>query len=76
MSLSIKTFHDEFAELNLSLFRPKKDQCDLCISFKVGNTSEDLYKHHIEKKNTAREEKATDKENAKHVYTMDYFVQS
>lgn len=56
-SLSIKTFHDEFFNLNLSLFRPKKDQCDLCISFKVGQVSETEYKNHIERKNLAREEK-------------------
>lgn len=69
--LSIKTFHDEFAELNLGLFRPKKDQCDQCISFKVGNTTEEIYQRHINKKNLARQEKTMDKEIAQHVYTMD-----
>lgn len=69
--LSIKVFHDEFSALNLSLFRPKKDQCDLCISFKAGNSAEEVFKKHIERKHAAREEKTKDKENAIHVFTMD-----
>ena len=42
----IKTFRYEFNELNMSLFSPKKDQCDVCCSYKVGNLEEQDYEKH------------------------------
>jgi len=33
----LKMFARELHELNISLFKPKKDQCDLCCSFTSGN---------------------------------------
>lgn len=69
--LSMKTFHEEFASNNLSLYSPKKDQCDLCVSYKAGNKDEQLYNQHIIKKNRARDEKSSDKSTARHVFTMD-----
>ena len=64
-------FYEEFDNKNLSLFHPKKDQCDLCIRYKCGNTSEEAYTSHIQRKIRAREEKQVDKDHAEHVYTLD-----
>lgn len=61
--VSQKIFFQEFDAMNLSLFSPKKDQCDVCCAFKVGNIAEDVYKAHREKKERAREEKTADKNN-------------
>ena len=73
--LGIKLFCLTFEKLNLALFHPKKDQCDLCCSYKVGNVSEEDYNMHITKKNRARAEKTTDKLFAQvgkcHVFTQD-----
>uniref|UniRef100_A0A6P7F0J9 Uncharacterized protein LOC114324759 n=1 Tax=Diabrotica virgifera virgifera TaxID=50390 RepID=A0A6P7F0J9_DIAVI len=44
-------FYTVFDELNLALFSPKKDQCDLCCSFTKGNLSQEEYSTHLEKKN-------------------------
>ncbi|XP_050316178.1 uncharacterized protein LOC126750573 [Anthonomus grandis grandis] len=69
--LSIKTFHEEFALDNLSLYAPKKDQCDLCVSYRAGNGDEQIYNQHVSRKNRARDEKSTDKSTAHRVFTMD-----
>lgn len=62
--------------MNLSLFRPKKDQCDLCPQNATGNISTDEYNDHIELRNRAREEKSSDKDKGRindkiKVITMD-----
>ena len=69
--LSVKVFYEEFDNNNLSLFHPKKNQCDLCIWYKCVNTSEEAYTSHIQSKIRAREEKQVDKDHAEHVYTLD-----
>ncbi|XP_047036028.1 uncharacterized protein LOC124641835 [Helicoverpa zea] len=61
--VSQKIFFQEFDAMNLSLFSPKKDQCDLCCAFKVGNIAEEVYTAHREKKERARQEKTADKNN-------------
>lgn len=48
-------------EKNLSIFSPKKDQCDVCCEYKVNNLPEEEYQNHISRKNQAREEKTKDK---------------
>ena len=53
-----------FRETNLGLFQPKKDQCDVCSSFRTGNLSHADYEIHREKVRIAREEKARDKEGS------------
>lgn len=58
------TVNKEMTNKNVSLFLPKKDQCDLCCSYTAGNLSESDYLAHIEKKNDARDEKSKDKLNA------------
>ncbi|CAH0558565.1 unnamed protein product [Brassicogethes aeneus] len=73
--LSICSFMDALSEMNISIHQPKKDQCDLCCAYKVGNVTEEQYKNHIEKKEQARKEKSKDKEAAKrkecYVFTTD-----
>ncbi|CAG9818856.1 unnamed protein product [Phaedon cochleariae] len=69
--LSIAVFYHIFDEMNLSLFRPKKDQCDTCFTYKAGNLSEEAYECHQLKKREARESKAADKESNNKVYCMD-----
>ncbi|ESO85368.1 hypothetical protein LOTGIDRAFT_154861 [Lottia gigantea] len=49
-----KAFKSCFDDLNLSLSRPKKDQCDICCGFEAGNISEIDYNNHINLKNEAR----------------------
>lgn len=68
---STKIFYEQFNENKLSLFRPRKDQCDVCVSHKAGNMTDDDYLRHINRKNRARQEKEYDKENATHIFTVD-----
>lgn len=53
-----------FQEMNLGLFQPKKDQCDLCVSQKLNAVSLDIYEKHIAQKDRARAEKVQDKVEA------------
>lgn len=62
--LSRRTFDDVFHGKNLSIMSPKKDKCDICCKFEVGNLDERAYKEHREKKERAREEKTSDKKAA------------
>ncbi|CAG9765834.1 unnamed protein product [Ceutorhynchus assimilis] len=73
--LNRKIFRKAFKEKNLSIFSPKKDQCNTCFSYKYNNIEESKWKTHIENKNKAREEKIKDKKLAEEgkciVLTMD-----
>ena len=72
--INVKTFNETFHNLNYSVFRPRKDQCDTCVGAKYGNRSEADYLAHIKNKDAARAEKTKDKENAstkKSVWTFD-----
>ncbi|XP_072392543.1 uncharacterized protein [Diabrotica undecimpunctata] len=69
--LSITTFNEALDSEKISLFRPKKDQCEKCGAFKVGHISEDEYNLHHIKKNEARQEKDRDKANETLVFTVD-----
>ena len=67
-------FTELFHEGKYSVFIPRKDQCDVCVSFKYGNISQDDYDAHITKKDEARQEKTKDKEsgnNTMSVWSMD-----
>lgn len=71
---SVCTFYNIFEEMNLSLFQPKKDQCDVCVAFSAKNLSEEEYNNHIKKKEEARKEKEIDKTKTDvktAVFTMD-----
>ena len=46
------------------MFRPRKDQCDICCGYNTGNITEDVYSEHIKRKDEAREEKVKDKTKA------------
>lgn len=70
-AVSIATFHKVFVKNKLSLYRPKKDMCDTCVSFQTGNISEDLYNEHEKYKKEARVEKDNDKESHNEVFTID-----
>ncbi|XP_030754481.1 uncharacterized protein LOC115881209 isoform X2 [Sitophilus oryzae] len=58
------TFREEFKNLNLSLYRPKKDQCDTCTGYSVGTIKEEQYSLHINRKKMARAEKESQKNQA------------
>nr|CAH7752722.1 unnamed protein product [Callosobruchus chinensis] len=60
-----------FEESNLSLFSPKKDECDICVGHRTQNVSEEIYQEHIAKKDQARNEKEKDKGSLNKVFTMD-----
>jgi len=68
-------FAEEFHKMNLGLFMPKKDQCDKCSAYKVGNMPKEDYDEHILRKEEARMAKNQDKKRAEegqcHVLTMD-----
>lgn len=69
--LSTCSFYKVFDDLNLALYRPKKDQCDTCRSYKLGHIENSAYNDHIKKKEDARKEKEEDKKEEQHVFTMD-----
>lgn len=69
--LSVSAFSNTFINKNLSLFRPKKDECDICVSYRTGNISEEVYNLHQGKKKEARAEKELDKDTEQYVFTMD-----
>ena len=68
-----KYFNGAFHRLNLSVFIPKMDQCDVCVGFTHGNISQTVFEHYTAKKSAAQEMKADDKMTAEDisVWTMD-----
>lgn len=69
--LSIATFSNTLAIKKISLFKPKKDLCEICNNFKLGHISEAEHQKHVEKKEEARREKELDKETKEFVFTAD-----
>lgn len=72
--LCIALFHQIFSDLSLSLFLPKKDECDLCVSHRTKNVEDEEYNLHQMKKQEARTEKDQDKNSSSDdfkVFTMD-----
>lgn len=57
-------FMQEIHRQNISIFTPKKDQCDLCCAYSKGNADAEKYMEHITRKEEARVEKNQDKSNA------------
>lgn len=58
--------------MNLGLFQPKKDECDICVGYKTKNISFEVYNNHIANKELARQEKDADKVmDGQIVFTMD-----
>lgn len=64
-----------FEELKLSIFKPRKDECDTCYAYKTKQISENEYNIHIAKKDRARSEKVKNKDeavqNLVYTFTMD-----
>lgn len=48
--ISRTSFDSYISKLNLTFQQPKKDRCDKCIMYEVGNLSEQEYKNHTDKK--------------------------
>lgn len=73
--MSIITMTKLADQMKISIFRPRKDQCDVCFKYKNDNVEAKEYQKHIENKNLARREKEIDKEKAIngefHMITMD-----
>lgn len=53
-----------FDQKNLSLFKPKKAQCDICVGHSHGSVSDENYNIHITRKNEARMYKDNEKQRA------------
>lgn len=64
--MSLKTFYQVFQKLNLSIYKPRKDECDLCVGHKEGNVIKEIYDEH-----QLRKEKEMDNLGPKIVFTMD-----
>ncbi|KAF2887873.1 hypothetical protein ILUMI_18300, partial [Ignelater luminosus] len=60
---------------NIDIFQPRKDQCDLCFSYKQVNVEGNQYQEQINQKNRARQKKCKDNDSALSgeicAYTMD-----
>ncbi|CAH1109362.1 unnamed protein product [Psylliodes chrysocephalus] len=68
-AVSIATFHKQFEKINFPYtYRPKKDLCDICVSFQTGNISEDDYNEHIKFKDEARAKKKMTINNHRMMY--------
>ena len=60
-SANIFYFSQIILKNNYSIFSPRKDLCDVCISFQNDNLSKEAYDYHILLKNETRNEKNEDK---------------
>lgn len=68
--VTLRQYTDIFNEsFNLSFFKPKKDLCDVCETFKLASSEEKLllktsYEEHLKNKSIVRDKKKIDKERA------------
>lgn len=60
--LSRPTFNKFFYEMNLSIHQIKKDKCDICTQHEVRNLKDEVWNEHILKKDRARREKVSIKQ--------------
>ncbi|XP_050295954.1 uncharacterized protein LOC126735891 isoform X2 [Anthonomus grandis grandis] len=63
--LSLTQFKKKITQMNIGLFQPKKDQCDLCCLHEVNNLSEEKWLEHQQRKEDARKEMQEDTNKAK-----------
>ncbi|XP_067283020.1 uncharacterized protein [Pseudorasbora parva] len=61
---SRQIFSEEFKQQNLSLHRPKKDNCNTCYSYKAGNLPDNEWQVHLLIKEEAHVAKVQDKNAA------------
>jgi hypothetical protein len=70
-----KVFCDVMDEMKISMYRPRKDLCDLCLGYENKNPdiTKEIYDSHILKKNEARNAMEADIANQEYkaVFTMD-----
>jgi len=62
--VSRQVFVDVMQSMKIDIHSPRKDQCDVCCSFKTGNITALEYNKHIVKKDEAREAKSVAKHSA------------
>lgn len=55
--MGLKCFRGILEKGKISVFKPRKDQCNVCVGYKEGNVDEKDYRLHILKKDEAREAK-------------------
>lgn len=73
-STHLKEFKLVLTEKKISIHKPRKDQCDTCVGFKLGTVTTDAYNAHRQKQEAGRSAKAKMKELASEstlVVTMD-----
>lgn len=75
-SVGITKYKQYFHQLKMSVFKPRKDQCNVCVGYKHGNVDRATYDLHVSRKNAARDEKIKDESKASEddsiaVFTMD-----
>lgn len=63
--VSRNSFFSVLRKENISIHKPRKDQCDVCSSFQLKNVSQEEYETHIQKKDEARNAKNKAIENLK-----------
>ncbi|GFR82640.1 DNA repair protein rhp54 [Elysia marginata] len=56
-----KLINEAFHAQKLSVFIPRKDQCDVCISAKLEHITNEMHERHTERKPAAQQEKEKDK---------------
>lgn len=71
--MSNAIFYITLEEKNISLFKLKKDACDLCTAYETGNLSIDEKQLHDQMKFEARQEKETDTESENEVFTQSIY---
>lgn len=69
---SLKSFYNIFEQMRLSIYTPRKDQCDLCVGYKENTETQEKYDAHQKRKRDARLEKENDENRPNTlVFTMD-----
>ncbi|KAK6171771.1 hypothetical protein SNE40_018203 [Patella caerulea] len=62
--VSIQVLSKVMNEENIAITKPKKDECNVCCSYKLNTISDEEHDLHIQRKEEAKEEKKKDKEEA------------
>lgn len=63
--VSFPRFMEVLKKRNYSIFKPRNDMCDTCISYESKNISQEQYESHRKQIDSMREEKLNDIESAK-----------
>ena len=75
-AVGITKFTEAFHRKNLSVFIPRKDQCDVCVGHGSGNVEDGEFRAHRRKvkrakKYNRRNERQSENDNSINVFTMD-----